>query len=98
MLALSSFEALRQRVALNYHLSPLSVEETMEYLDFRLAAAGGSPGLFTPDAVHRIFELTGGVPRRINSMATNALLVAFGCDAAIIDSAIIEEIKDEMML
>ena len=97
MLASSRFEALRQRIALNYHLMPLSVEETMEYLDFRLVVAGGYPGLFTTDAVHRIFELTGGVPRRINSMATNALLVAFGSDAALIDSSIIEEIKDEMM-
>jgi len=54
--------------------------------------------LFTPDAVQKIFELTGGVPRRINSMATNALLVAYGSDAALIDSAIINEIKDELMI
>jgi len=98
MLSLPRFEALRQRITLNFHLQPLSAEETMEYIDFRLVAAGGFPGLFTIDAVNRIFELTGGVPRRINSMATNALLVAFGCDAALIDSSIIEEIKDEMML
>jgi type II secretory pathway predicted ATPase ExeA len=70
----------------------------MEYLDFRLETAGGTPGLFTPDAVQRIFELTGGVPRKINSMATNALLVAYGMDAALIDSAIINEIKDELMM
>ncbi|MDD2853607.1 MAG: ATPase, partial [Desulfuromonadaceae bacterium] len=64
----------------------------------RLEAAGGSPGLFAPDAVQRIHELSGGVPRKINSMATNALLVAFGCDAALIDSDIISEIKDELMM
>lgn len=98
MLASSRFEPLRQRIALHYHLKPLSMEETMEYLDFRLEQAGGSPGLFTPDAVQKLFELTGGVPRRINSMATNALLVAYGCDAALVDSAIIDEIKDELMI
>jgi type II secretory pathway predicted ATPase ExeA len=98
MLASSRFEPLRQRIALHYHLQPLNLEETMEYLDFRLEAAGGTPGLFTPDAVQRIFELTGGVPRKINSMATNALLVAYGIDAALIDSAIINEIKDELMM
>ncbi len=98
MLALPRFVPLCQRVALNYHLVPLTLEETMEYLDFRLEAAGGSAGLFTPDAVHKIFELTGGVPRRINSMATNALLVAYGIDAALIDSSIIEEIKNELMM
>lgn len=98
MLASSRFEPLRQRIALNYHLQPLSLDETMEYLDFRLEVVGGTPGLFTPDAVQKIFELTGGVPRRINSLATNALLVAYGSDAALIDSAIIDEIKDELMM
>ena len=70
----------------------------MEYLDFRLEMAGGTAGLFSPDAVQRIFELTGGVPRKINSMATNALLVGYGSDAALIDSTIINEIKDELMM
>jgi type II secretory pathway predicted ATPase ExeA len=98
MLASSRFEPLRQRIALHYHLKALTLEETMEYLDFRLEAAGGTSGLFTPDAVQRIFELTGGVPRKINSMATNALLVAYGSDAALVDSAIINEIKDELMM
>jgi len=98
MLSTSRFEPLRQRIALHYHLLPLSLEETMEYLDFRLEVAGGTSGLFTPDAVLRIFELTGGVPRKINSMATNALLVAYGSDSALIDSTIINEIKDELMM
>jgi general secretion pathway protein A len=98
MLSSPRFEPLRQRISLNFHLRPLSLEETMEYLDFRLERAGGMSGLFTPDAVQKIFELTGGVPRRINSLATNALLVAYGNDATLIDSAIIEEIKDELMM
>jgi type II secretory pathway predicted ATPase ExeA len=98
MMSSARFEPLRQRVSLNYHLRPLLLDEIMEYLDFRLEVAGGSPGLFTPDAVQRIHELTGGVPRKINSMATNALLVAYGSDAALIDSGIINEIKDEMMI
>lgn len=97
MVSTSRFEPLRQRISLHYHLPSLALDEIMEYLDFRLEAAGGSPGLFTPDAVQRIFELTGGVPRKINTMATNALLVAFGNDAALIDSDIIDEIKDELM-
>ncbi|HIJ97212.1 MAG TPA: AAA family ATPase [Desulfuromonadales bacterium] len=98
MLSSDRFEPLRQRISLHYHLLPLEVDELMEYLDFRLIAAGGSPGLFTPDAVQRLFELTGGVPRRINSMATNALLVAYGRDAALINSSIINEVKDEAIV
>ncbi len=91
-------EPLRQRISLQYHLKPLSLEETMEYLDFRLVAAGAVPGLFTPDAIQLIHEITGGVPRRINSIATNSLLVAYGNDAAMVDALIVNEVKEECIL
>jgi len=89
-------EPLRQRISMHFHLQPLSLEETMEYLDYRIIAAGGGSGLFTPDAVQAIHELSGGVPRRINTLANNALLVGYGFDAAVIDAAIIREVRDEV--
>jgi type II secretory pathway predicted ATPase ExeA len=98
MLAESIYEPFRQRIAINYHLSPLNLEETMEYLDFRMLVAGGSAGLFSPDAVQRIYGFSGGVPRKINVIATNALLEGFGMDAALIDADIIEELADELNL
>ena len=97
MLASPVYEPFRQRISLNFHLAPLGLEETLEYLDFRIVAAGGEPGLFSPDAVQRIYELSGGVPRRINAVATNALLIGYGRDAALIDAAIIEETAAELL-
>jgi type II secretory pathway predicted ATPase ExeA len=96
MLASPVYEPFRQRISLSFHLSPLSLEETLEYLDFRVAAAGGEPGLFSPDAVQRIFELSGGVPRRINAVATNALLIGYGRDSSWIDGAIVSECAEEL--
>jgi general secretion pathway protein A len=96
MLAAPVYEPFRQRIAINYHLSPLDLEETQEYLDFRMEVAGGSPGLFSPDAVHKIFELSGGVPRKINVIATNALLEGFGKEASWVEGAIIEGLKSEL--
>ena len=96
MLASPVYEPFRQRISLSFHLSPLSLEETLEYLDFRMIAAGGEPGLFSPDAVQRIFELSGGVPRRINTVATNALLIGFGRDASWIDAGIVSECAAEL--
>jgi type II secretory pathway predicted ATPase ExeA len=98
ILAASQYEPFRQRVAISYHLSPLSLEETQEYLDFRMEVAGGSSGLFTPDAVQRIFELSGGVPRMINLIATNALLEGYGRETALIDGEIVEALRDELTL
>ena len=98
MLASPVYEPFRQRISLNFHLAPLGLEETLEYLDFRIEAAGGEPGLFSPDAVQRIYELSGGVPRRINAVATNALLIGFGRDAALIDASIVEETAAELLV
>ncbi|HEX8960472.1 MAG TPA: AAA family ATPase [Geobacteraceae bacterium] len=98
ILAAPVYEPFRQRIAINYHLSPLDLEETLEYLDFRMEVAGGSAGLFSPDAVQSIFELSGGVPRRINVIATNALLEGFGMEAAWIDGAMIDGLRDELSI
>lgn len=98
VIAAPIYEPFRQRVAMTYHLQPLTLEETQEYLDFRMTVAGGSPGLFAPDAVQRMFELTGGVPRKINSLATNALLTGFGKDMALIDASVIEDVKNELII
>jgi len=92
------FEPLRQRIGIQFHLASLDLEETMEYLDFRVRTAGGKPGLFSPDAIQMIFELSGGVPRKINAIATNALLVGYGKDAAWIDNNIIDEVKGELVV
>lgn len=98
MLAAQVYEPFRQRIALMYHLYPLTLAEVQEYIDARLSVAGGRPGLFTPDAIVRIFELSQGVPRKINQIATNALLVGFGSNASLIEACILDDMVQEMEL
>ncbi len=98
ILAAPIYEPFRQRIAINYHLQPLDLVETMEYLDYRIEIADGPVGLFSPDAVQRIYELSGGVPRKINLIATNALLEGFGRNAAMIDVGIIDELRHELTI
>jgi type II secretory pathway predicted ATPase ExeA len=98
MLASPLLEPLRQRITMQFHLLPLEIEDVQEYLDCRLEVAGGASGLFLPDAVQRIFELSSGVPRRINLLATNAILEGYGRDVAMIDAAIIDSVATEILL
>jgi len=86
------YRALRQRVSMQFHLGPLDAGETQEYVKHRLRVAGRETELFQEEAVGRIFELTGGVPRRINIIAGNALIEAFGKDAPLITAEIIESV------
>jgi type II secretory pathway predicted ATPase ExeA len=80
-----AYAPLRQRIGLRYHLSPLSLQETIAYLEHRIRVAGGRRNPFSREAMEQIHAVSGGIPRLINALATTALLDAFGDDATIID-------------
>ena len=79
------YAPLRQRIGMRYRLGPLSLEETERYLDHRIRVAGGSRNPFTGDAVRSMHAISGGIPRLLNTLATTALLDAYGDDAETID-------------
>jgi len=69
---------LRQRVIATYHLGPLDAEETRAYVVHRLHRVGWKDEnpTFDPAVFGQIFEFSGGVPRRINSLCDRLLLAA----------------------
>jgi len=97
-LAHRAYEPLRQRVGMQYDLGPLTLEETVGYLDHRLRVAGGMPGLFNAEAVEQIYRYSGGIPRKINHAATLALLEGFGREARRIDAAVMAAVMTELEL
>lgn len=90
------YRALRQRIGMRYHLGPLDADETAEYVRHRLRVAGREELLFAPDALGALHRHSGGVPRVINVIASNALLEGFGKGAEQIGSEIIEDVAVEL--
>src|SRR5262249_36303042 len=72
------YAPFRQRIGLRYRLGPLSLAETIDYIEHRIRVAGGARNPFGRPAMERIHALSGGIPRLINTLATTALLDAFG--------------------
>ncbi|WP_288413423.1 AAA family ATPase [uncultured Sphingomonas sp.] len=68
-------EQLRQRVIAMHHLDPMGIEEVGPYLEHRLGVVGwtGSPS-FSMDALAALHRWSGGVPRRLNQLASRVLL------------------------
>ena len=89
------YRALRQRIGMQYHLGPLDREETGAYVRHRLSVAGRSAPLFDERALELLYEHSGGVPRRINIIAGNALVDGFGREAAVIGPEINESVVEE---
>jgi type II secretory pathway predicted ATPase ExeA len=90
------YEPLRQRIGMQYDLQPLSHEEVVEYLDFRITTAGGAPGLFTAGAVSQLYGYSAGIPRKINHAASLALLEGFGREARVIDETVLDSVMLEL--
>jgi general secretion pathway protein A len=82
---------LAQRVAIHYHLRPLDLEETKEYIKFRLARAGGS-GIFTTSALDKLYDYTQGVPRRINAWCDLSLVAGFAEGRHELDAEFIDQV------
>jgi len=97
MLAGPGLEQLAQRVVARYHLDALSETETAQYIKHRLAVAGMT-GVIPIDreARKRIFELSRGVPRRINLLCDRALLGAYSSGTPRVGAAIVEKAAREV--
>jgi len=69
---------LRQRVAVLSHLEPFTAVETVNYVAHRLMVAGhiGMP-IFDLPALDEIAKQSDGIPRNINNICYNSLLLSF---------------------
>ena len=69
---------LAQRISLNYHLTPLSLQDTEAYIQHRIGIASQRQAkLFTSDACRLAYRYAKGIPRLINIVSDRALLTAF---------------------
>lgn len=88
---------LKQRIALRYHLARLNRAETEGYIRHRLRVAGYSrtEPLFSSSAVDVIFDYTKGLPRAINILCDNALIMGYSVEAQIITPEIVKKVAFE---
>jgi type II secretory pathway predicted ATPase ExeA len=69
--------ALDQRITTVARLAPLSLDEVREYIALRLNSVGSKDQpLFDDASVRALFEASGGVPRRLNRIASASMIVA----------------------
>lgn len=86
-----------QRIAVDYHLHSLNLNETCGYIQHRLVVAGAERDVFTPEACERIHCYSGGSPRLINLLCETALVYGFADDRELIDADLVEEMVLERM-
>jgi len=94
-------QQLRQRVIASYHLGPMDKAETQAYIEHRLVHVGwkGDPSIDAA-AFELIHTLSGGIPRRINTICNRLLLAGYLQEKHAFDTedvnAIAREIREEL--
>jgi general secretion pathway protein A len=82
-------EAISQRVDIRFHLPALSKEETYSYITRHLSAVKSPGEIFTQAAIGVIHEYSGGIPRKVNKVATACLMTAVGQNQKLIDDHLV---------
>jgi type II secretory pathway predicted ATPase ExeA len=84
---------LNQRVKIRYHLSGLSLEETINYIRKRLEWAGCNEPIFSDDAYSAIHEIAYGIPRLIGNLGEESLTYAMFANKKAVDADMVLKIK-----
>ena len=90
---------LKQRIAIRCEIARLEDDEIGSYINFRLRAAGCvNHDLFHPNAVDQIAVYSKGIPRLINIICDNALLIAYASSQKNVSPNVIGEVARDLRL
>lgn len=90
---------IKQRIAVRYRLDHLRAREVGPYIEHRLQLVGyQGPSLFASDAIERIASYSNGVPRLINIICDNTLLIAYGGSNKTVNGKMVEEAARDLRL
>jgi type II secretory pathway predicted ATPase ExeA len=84
-----------QRVSLRFHVEPMVSTDVQGYVEHRLRVAGAAAPIFTDDALAVLAARSGGVPRRVNTLATQALFVGAMRKLEGIEGELVGDVADD---
>lgn len=95
-LRLKKYEAISQRIGIQYHLSGMSREETAAYVKHHLEEAKLQRPVFSESAVQMLHAASQGIPRVVNQICSQALFEAEGKETEVIEEMHIGRVLADM--
>jgi general secretion pathway protein A len=92
---------LKQRIGLRCSLKPLEMTELQGYIYRRLELAGANSlasEIFSDEAIDVIQKFSRGIPRLVNTLCENSLLLGFGHNQHQITPDIVQEVAEDFRL
>ena len=99
-LKLPQLRQLRQRITLRCRTTPMSEEQTRDYIQERLRIAGAVPqsAIFSSKAMDAVHMYSMGIPRVINLLCEHALINSFVDQQPVVEPRVIEDVAREFQL
>jgi type II secretory pathway predicted ATPase ExeA len=97
-LRLNSHEPLRQRITMNYEVSPLTVEEAKSYILEKMKTTNCHQEVFEKNALEAIAGAANGIPRMIDKIVNASLMIGNAKNQNIIISDTVMEAVNEIQL
>ncbi len=97
ILMLPELKQLRQRININYHIAPLTIDETAQYIKHRLTVAGNPEAIkLQEDMLPLVYQFSKGIPRLINILCDFVLLTAFVAGKGEVTVDIVREVVKDL--
>jgi len=87
---------LEQRIPIRFHLRPFDFVNTVKYVLFREKKAGFTNNVFTKEALRKIYDYSGGLPRKINLICDLSLLVAFNEKTKVVKTSTVDTAIEDL--
>jgi len=90
---------LKQRISIRTRLGAFSLAQTLEYLQHRLGICGRNAAeIFPPETLTLLYHLSRGIPRLVNSICDNCLLLAFASQSQMVTKSMMLEVAADLDL
>jgi type II secretory pathway predicted ATPase ExeA len=92
--------ALLQRINTRYHIKPLDLKSTQEYIlkSLQIAGAKNNNKIFSKNVIKAIYQYSEGYPRTINILADNVLLLGYARGTRKILPEMVKECYEDLQL
>ena len=90
---LSNYPNFEDRIAFNFELGPVSLEDTRGLIDFRIKISGEeNQTWFSDEAIKSIHDITEGFPRKMTQLCHQLLLAMIGEERESIDAEMVQRV------
>jgi general secretion pathway protein A len=90
---------LKQRIVLRCSLNPLTLEESVAYIESRMERAGmPNQRVFPLELIEEIFKRSRGIPRLINLICDNLLITTFAMEQRVATVEMLDEVCSDLRI